>query len=156
MIGSFFKRSFLCLLVWFGVNGLYLWFSCPFLSSSGFLVWIFWLLLPLFTEIVYATSTAVLFQVGKRKILKVFKNKPMMWRWQHLNPIAWVPPIGSSCKGSPGARWVRCSVQHLLLFIHGVFCKYHQVNRILVDYEYGTEAAKQVNSNNSSLFFNCT
>ena len=40
----------------------------------------------------------------------------------------------------------------LLLFIHGIFCKYHQVNRILVDYEYGTEAAKQVNSKNL-LFF---
>ena len=34
--------------------------------------------LPFFTEIVYATSTAVLFQVGKRKIIKVFKNKPKM------------------------------------------------------------------------------
>ena len=40
----------------------------------------------------------------------------------------------------------------LILFIHGVFCKYHQVNRVLVDYEYGTEAAKQVNSKNYSLF----
>ena len=44
----------------------------------------------------------------------------------------------------------------LLLFIHCIFCKYHQVNRVLVDYEYGTEAAKQVNSKDSSLFFYCT
>ena len=29
----------------------------------------------MFTEIVYATSTAVLFQVGKRKILTILKNK---------------------------------------------------------------------------------
>ena len=45
-------------------------------------------------------------------------------------------------------------VLHLLLFINGIFCKYHQMNRLLVDYECGTEAAKQVNGNNkdSSLF----
>ena len=39
------------------------------------------------------------------------------------------------------------------MFIHGIFCKYHQVNRILVDYEYCTEAAKQVNSLTILLFF---
>ena len=45
-------------------------------------------------------------------------------------------------------------VLHLLLLINGIFCKYHQVNRLLVDYECGTEAAKQVNGNkkDSSLF----
>jgi len=61
----------------------------------------------LFTEIVYATSTAVLFQVAT---LEPHSLSPSYWKF--LQRIT---------GGKMG-----------------------QVNRVLVDYEYGTEAAKQV------------
>ena len=69
-----------------------------------------------------------------------------------LSPSYWkfLQRITGGKMGQVG--WGGARVQHLILFIHGIFCKYHQVNRVLVDYEYGTEAAKQVNSKNSSLF----
>ena len=67
--------------------------------------------------------------------------------WKFLQRITG-GKMGQVGWGRVGPEFNTC----LTLFIHGIFCKYHQVNRILVDYEYGTEAAKQVNSKNSSLF----
>ena len=88
--------------------------------------------LPFFTELVYATSTAVLFQVRKKikknwnkfankrewsfywtKIKKnsnKFSNKrewQCYWRWQHWNHTVWALHIGTSSKGSQAVRWVR-------------------------------------------------
>ena len=125
--------------------------------------------LPFFTELVYATSTAVLFQV----LLKTKKRDPNKWecRWQHWNPTVWAPHIGSSSRGSQGVRWVRWVFReqfkmpsisesfqkvyiwkfesnlpfNMMLFL---FLPRSKVNRLLVDFEYGTEAAKEVETQN--------